>query len=223
MLPTPALCSNFAACPACQARIARAGTRDQITADGVCGVPAGSRLVKFDQAREEIQDGDILLWRPTSLLGRLIARGTGSVYSHASMAAGLCDGLANLEMLQWRGGCVSNLAKQVQRWPGSCDVFRPRPSYDARHAVDQMFRLVQQDYGWADFVFILGYRYLRLPLPCRRDTYDPEQPRVCSAAVAWAIRTGAGLRVDERACDAEIVPGDLANPEFSNYVLTLIP
>ena len=189
----------------------------------MCGVPAGSRLVKFDQAREEIQDGDILLWRPTSLLGRLIARGTGSVYSHASMAAGLCDGLANLEMLQWRGGCVSNLAKQVQRWPGSCDVFRPRPSYDVRHAVDQMFRLVQQDYGWLDFAYIVGYRYLRLPLLPLADTHDPEQPRVCSAAVAWAIRTGGGCGSMSGPATRRSCPGTWPIRRFSNYVLTLIP
>ncbi len=189
------LCSNFAACPACQARIARAA--EACSPSPQSPVPSPSlRLVTFDRAREEIVDGDVLLWRPTSLLGRLIAWATRSTYSHASMATWLCDDVAALEMLQWRGGCASNLKKQGDRWPGSCDVFRPRyPSGDARYAVDQMFLLVQQDYGWLDFAYIVGHRYLRLPLLPMADTRDPEQPRVCSAAVAWAIRTGAGLRI----------------------------
>jgi hypothetical protein len=184
---------------------------------------AGSRSVRFAQARCEIRDGDVLLWRPTSLCGRAIAAATGSIYSHASLAAWFCDSLANLEMVQWAGGRAANLEKQVQRWPGCCDVYRVPVIPEPRWVVRQMFRLVQQDYGWQDFLYIVGSRYLRLPLLAVENTRDPEQPRVCSAAVAWAIRTGAGLRVDPRRNDAQIVPGDLADEDFSRYVLTLIP
>ena len=168
----------------------------------------GRRLVRFAEAAEEILGGDILLWRPTSLLGRAIARGTHSVYSHASMAAWFCGLLANLEMVQWAGGRVANLEKQVKRWPGSCDVLRVPMIAQPQYVVSQMFRLVQQDYGWEDYAYIVASRYLRLPLAVWADTRDPEQPRVCSAAVAWAIRTCAGLRADPRRSDAETVPGD---------------
>jgi hypothetical protein len=184
----------------------------------------GRRPLGVDRAGLEIRDGDILLWRPTSLVGRIIAQGTGSIYSHASMAGWWNSALMNVEMLQFRGGQAACLKKQVRRWPGCCDVYRPRsPLYAGEDALYQMKRLISQPYGWQDFAFIVAHRYLRLPLVDPADSMDPAKPRVCSAAVAWAVRTGCGLRVDQRACDAEIVPGDLADEEFSSYVLTLVP
>jgi hypothetical protein len=216
------LCSNFANCPVCQERIARMAAEGpgQHTADA--RMPR-SRRVRFQDAKEEIVDGDVLLWRPTSLLGRGIAWGTGSIRSHASMAGWWYDTLENVEMLQFAGGRVADLQHEVTRWPGSCDVYRPLPPYNGFGALQQMKRLISQDYGWLDFLYIVLHRYLRLPTIPLRNSDDPEEPRVCSAADAWAVRTGGGKLVDERACDAEIVPGDLADEEFSRYVLTLVP
>jgi hypothetical protein len=226
------LCSNFADCPVCQDRIARAGGSVQCSVFSV--QTGGRRLVGFARAKQEIEDGDVLLWRPTNALGLAIAAVTGSQYSHAAMAAWLperrcIDGqsvrgnLMSLEMLPFRGGRMGNLEKQVRRWPGRCDVYRPRGSYNNHEAMAQMIRLVQQDYGWIDYGCVVLHRYLGLPTVDLENSDDPEVPRDCSAGVAWACRTGGDKEVYRGDRDADIVPGDLANEEFSAYRLTLIP
>ena len=186
------LCSNFAACPACQARIARAA--EACSPSPQSPVPSPSlRLVTFDRAREEIVDGDVLLWRPTSLLGRLIAWATRSTYSHASMATWLCDDVAALEMLQWRGGCASNLKSRATAGRAVATSFGP-----ATRAAMRGTRWIRCS-AWSSRItagWISPISWATATCGCRclpmADTRDPEQPRVCSAAVAWAIRTGAG-------------------------------
>jgi hypothetical protein len=181
-----------------------------------------SRLVPYREAVLEIRDGDILLWRATSLVGRAIARRTKSKYSHAAMARFMRGRLWTIEMLQWYGGRADHLESQVRRWPGACDVFRPYPIYNGDCAAWEMDRLVGQDYGWADFAYITFHR---LGLDPRHipNSDEPEQPRVCSAGVAWAARTGGRRIVRGDRTDMEIVPGDLADEDFSRYLLTLVP
>ena len=185
---------------------------------------AGSRQVRFADATSEILDGDVLLWRPTLLLGRLIAWKTGSIYSHASMAVWQRGSLMNVEMVQWAGGRQLRLQPQVLRWPGSCNVYRPRPPYDKEAACAKMVELCGQEYGWRDFAAIVAHRYLRMPVVGLKNTLDADEPRVCSASDAWAIRAGGRKLVypGRDVLDSEIVPGDLADDGFSRYVLTLV-
>lgn len=186
---------------------------------------AASLPLAYPQARRYIHNGDVLLWRPSSLLGRLICLGTRARYSHASLAGWWGDVLLNIEMVQWQGGQIVRLSQQVARWPGLCDVFRPQRQYSGRGAVERMVKLVGQRYGWADFWHLFVRRYSPIPHAALPNSDDPDQPRVCSAAVAWALRTGGCLSAARRRkiVDSETTPGGLLRWPWLKYVCTLLP
>ena len=180
------------------------------------------RRVLYAAVRDEIRDGDWLLWRPCSWAGRLICWGSRQPYSHASLAGWSRDGrLRNVEMVQWHGGRTVLLSQQLRRWPGSCDVYRPLPPYDGPGALEQMLWLCGQHYGWSDFARITCRKLLpRLALQPARNSLDPGQPRVCSASVCFAARTGGELEALRYRLDLETTPGDLASPELAKYLVT---
>lgn len=177
----------------------------------------------YEQFRDEIRDGDLLLWRPTSLLGRAICLATWADYSHASMAAWNDNGrLYNLEMVQWQGGRHVLLSHQLAKWPGSCEVWRPRSDFfDGHGAVKQMMWLLGQHYGWSDFARITTRLFFpRIVLPKAVDSDDPDVPRVCSAAYCFAARTGGGFAPCPGKPDLEVSPADLAKSQFASYIGT---
>lgn len=186
-------------------------------------------LIGYDAARERILDGDVLLWRPTSLMGRAIRFGSKQQYSHASMAgwcrpAGNGARLRNIEMTQWYGGRSRPLSEQVALYPGKIDVWRPNDPYDGAGAVKQMLWLCGQHYGWSDFAAMTVRIVLpNIALPTPIDCDDPDIARVCSPSVSYAARTGGGRKPRAGLPDLWTKPGDLAHPEFATYQFTLIP
>jgi len=89
------------------------------------------RFVPLAEAREQIADGDLLLFRRRSLIA-IAGRGE---HSHAAKAAWWGDELFCLEVREWHGGRAVTLASQVRRFPGRIDVHRANaherwPEYD---------------------------------------------------------------------------------------------
>jgi len=41
-------------------------------------------LVDYNSVRGDILDGDLLLWEPTNLFGRIVSRLSGGKYSHVA-------------------------------------------------------------------------------------------------------------------------------------------
>ena len=199
--------------------------------------------------RDLIHNGDFLLWRPTSWAGKLICWFTGQEYSHVSMAVWVLhddkrDYLYNAEMIQFHGGRRERLSKQVARWPGACDVYRPknqhsdelidkdgkkyrkRVRYNGKDAAYQMLFLMSRPYGWRDFFWIALNLVLDVTLPKKQeDSSDPDASRVCSAAVSYAARVGGGIDVGaivgHNMPDALTTPGVFADPKVSRYIATL--
>ena len=96
------------------------------------------------------------------------------------------------------------MAGQLRRVPSAVPLRRPG-------TLEQMLWLCGQHYGWDDFARIACHKLLpRLALPPARNSLDPDQPRVCSAAVCFAARSGGGLEMLQRRLDLETTPGDLA-------------
>jgi hypothetical protein len=131
--------------------------------------------------------------------------------------------LLNIEMLQWKGGVIGQLSRQVKRWPGKCDVFRPRRPYMGYAATTRMIRLVGQHYGWSDFARIVARRILPRPLRVRTVDEGIDTPRVCSAAVAWAVQEGGLIAPPFGLKDLDVMPADLADSSFADYLFTLYP
>jgi hypothetical protein len=180
--------------------------------------------VRYAETRASVQNGDLLLWRPTSLGGRLIARFTRARYSHVAMAGWWGTGkmavLMQLEFLQWHGGRAVTLSSQVRRWPGRCDVYRV-PGLRRGDAVRAFARRTGMPYGWGDFFRIALVRlcpWLRVESPER--PMSELTPLVCSGAVGDACRRG-GRDPKPGASAHNLGPGDFAKKSFAEYQFSL--
>lgn len=183
------------------------------------------KLKFYEEARDCVKAGDVLLWRPTSWFGWFIALGTRTPYSHAGLAAWHGNRLYALEMLQGTGGRHEALSKQIALFPGRCEVWRPTsPSYNGEGAASEFMWILGARYGWSDFMqmtVLLFSKWLHERLynpPFNSD--DPDIPRVCSSGVHWGCRTGGGVALTDKP-DLLVSPGDLAKSSGLAYQFTL--
>lgn len=185
------------------------------------------RHLPYSEARRQIYEADILLWRPTTPTGRLIATGTQGEYSHAGMAAWFGDVLLQLETLQFHGGRAANLSWQVARFPAACDVYRlPVTNIcSAGHhmvrlaATRAMMRRTGMPYGWLDLVHAAAR--LVAPWACHHDaqhTAPLTHPLFCSGAVTDSLRR-AGYEILPKSPVWAVAPSDLAT--VADYQFTL--
>lgn len=185
------------------------------------------RLVGYRQARSEIRDSDLLLFRRRSLIS-ILGRGE---HSHAAKAAWWDGDLFCLEVREWYGGRAVTLSSQVRRFPGRIDVFEVNPDerwphYDRRGAVRFMRRLAGCDYGYCGVVWagLLHLPVLRLFLRANLDDASHlHRPPFCSHACAMADRLGGGVDPVPHLADWLTEPADLARSPFYRYRCTLLP
>lgn len=195
------------------------------------------RYVQYSIARRRIRDGDLLLWRPTSFHGWLIARLTGSEHCHASKAAWVPISLTRsvlvaLETAEGKGGTVTPLRDQVERYPGRINVYETNPDnrwpeYDRAASSEWLWRHIPgRRYGlWALVRLALTHMFgLRLFVqPDRDDTTNGTKPPHCSGACSMADRIGGGVDPVNGRADNATAPGDLERSPFYRYRFTLIP
>ena len=184
------------------------------------------KLIPYLEAREQIRDGDLLLFRG----GGLISRFGRGIHNHAARAAWWGEDLLCLEVLQRVGGRAVTLSSQVRRWPGRYDVYETNPEnrwphYDRAAAVRFMRRLCGCDYGYGG---VAAAALLHLPVVrcfIRADVDDrgiDRRPPFCSHACAMADRLGGGVDPVPHLADRLTEPADLARSPFYRYRFTLI-
>jgi hypothetical protein len=113
-------------------------------------------LRPYPEVRDRIYNGNLLLFRPSTYVGRVIAGGDRSPYSHVARVEREPSGtLWSLEFLQWHGPVMRQLFGYVKDYPGLIDVYRANtdryPEYDPAAAVREMRDLMKQfegRYGW---------------------------------------------------------------------------
>jgi len=190
---------------------------------------------RFHDAAKSIENGDLLLfrrgWRPSNLL---IGRAGRSEYVHAARAAWEHGELRLLDTLQGRGARNVSLRDQVERFPGSWDVFEPDPgnmaeifhvAYSPDVAVDTVRQYVGKPYGWGA-IFLAALVHLPVVRLCVRPETDDAAtingPPFCSHLQALADRQ-AGFDPVPNLADRLVEPGDLARSLFYRYRFTLDP
>jgi hypothetical protein len=186
-----------------------------------------TRYVSFADAKHQISDSDLLLFRRCSLIS-IAGRGT---HSHAAKAAWWESDLFCLEVREWHGGRAVTLESQVKRFPTRIDVYRTNPSnrwpeYDRTRSTTMMRCLAGCNYGYAG---ILAAAMLHLPfirMAVRAATEDDaidRRPPFCSQACAMTDRIAGGVDPVPHLADCLTEPADLARSPFYEYLFTLIP
>lgn len=182
---------------------------------------------QYTDARREIHDADLLLFRRRSRLTRLIAVAGRSEYVHAAMAGWWKQRLMCVEMTNG-GGRAQLLSNIVEQWPGAIDVYRAnadRRRFSRERALHAMIGITGTRYGWlnlfrAALLHMPVFRFLAQP--SADDSVASNDPPFCSQAVAMADRAG-GVDPVPNLADRLTEPGDLARSAFFEYRFTLIP
>jgi hypothetical protein len=206
------------------------------------------RVVPYNEARDLIRDGDVLLWRGHGLIARMIRVAGRSLYSHAGMAgwdrrdpdrpALMC-----YEVREFIGPRISRLAHQVDMYPGQIHVYRVSDThtelhwaatnahfnavikyFDSLEAVSVMRDIAKPGkYGWWH-LFLTGL--IHMPgirmffLQPVDDTLVSKRAPYCSHAVSASLRK-AFTDVVRHTPDNYTHPGDLDKSPLLHYMLTL--
>jgi hypothetical protein len=202
----------------------------------VAASDAPVRPVAWPEAVRLVKTGDIGLCRPSTLEGRAIVRVTRMCYCHAMMLgwkfghAGALPRLMIGETVGHRDARLIDAHAEVVRYPGIYDVYRVRPEWWEAGAVascelawDFMCQAAGSGYSWTyiwrEWVRFRLPKWLQWICPPIANSQWPESPRDCSGLVHAALRFAGGPQVNP--FDCEVVPGDLADRRFFEYVCTL--
>jgi hypothetical protein len=182
-------------------------------------------VVPYADARRQIRDGDLLLYRPRCWYTRLIAVAGRSEYVHAAMAGWWNARLMNVEMTSG-GGRAQLLSNIVEQWPGVIDVYRAnatRRKFSRAKALDAMKAITGKPYGKvnlcrAALMHMMVFRFL--VQPDLNDLDATTWPPFCSEAIAIACRRG-GVDPVPNLADRLTEPADLSRSPFFAYRFTL--
>ena len=176
-----------------------------------------------------ICSGDLLLFRGSGIVARLIGAAGRSRYTHAARAIWWSGDLFCCEVRELKGGRAVTLESQVRKFPGIIDVFetnpdRRWPNYDRRAANRATRQFAGCDYGYGGIVAAAA---LHLPFvrcfasPDFDDAGEDRRPPFCSQAIAMADRIAGGVDPVPHLADRITEPGDLARSPFYEYRFTL--
>lgn len=181
-------------------------------------------------AKPEIKDADLLLFRGKGIVSRIIRSFGRGKYSHAAKASWIKGELFCLEVREWRGGRAVTLSSQVQKFPGQIDVFETNaiklPDYDRAKADSLMLLFAGIEYGYGDIfaTAILHAWGIRVIAQANvDDDFVSKRPPYCSAACAIADRVGGGIDPVPNLADKITEPSDLARSQLYRYRCTLMP
>ncbi|MFQ3324024.1 MAG: hypothetical protein ACI90U_001849 [Pseudomonadales bacterium] len=80
--------------------------------------------IQYQKYREQMKNGDILLFKGSNILSQIIQWRTGSVYSHAGLVVWWNGRLMVLEAMG-RGVVVAPISYNLNHYKGDIDYFRP--------------------------------------------------------------------------------------------------
>ncbi len=147
-------------------------------------------LMNYAEARHEIRNADLLLFRRRNWYTRLIAVAGRSQYVHAAMAGWWNDRLMCVEMTSGGGRAqlLSNLVRAVARRDRR--VSRPTPTrrrFSRDKALPAMIGITGKRYGWVNL-----FRAALLHLPVFRFLVRPDTNDVGDLALAAVLFAGRG-------------------------------
>jgi len=202
----------------------------------------------YDQAKDHIKEGDVLLFRGQSLVSKFIQSITNSEYSHAAIASwtnGDSDPI--LEVLEFReflGSRAINLQVYLENLPdNTIDVFSPsynltRKEYykDINQVVDvdetfrgklitkDFRRHLGEDYSYWQILNILWYHVPVLRFFINESIFIDENGEfkysICSSSIASVFSRNYTDLVKFKA-NAYTTPSDLSQSPLLSYLFTI--
>lgn len=178
----------------------------------------------------ELEDGDLLLFRGSGFISRLISAMGRSKYTHAAKVVFWDDEPYCVEVREFKGGRAVTLRSQVEKFPCEIDVYETNGvdnhsiKYSRKGAVRFMRRLAGCEYGYLSvFKALLSHLpFCRLIFtPTMNDHGTPTVAPCCSEAVSMADRIGGGVDPVPNLADRATEPADLGRSTFYHYKFTL--
>lgn len=175
--------------------------------------------IKIENAAVCLCDGDILLFRPTTRYGKIVAWWTKGKHGHAAMLMKNGVFLTVLEIFEegFRTRSVEDYLKES----AVIDVYRVTDKgYDGITATSRMFEYRNCRYGWWH-AFVVGLKHVFPLLFRRKKECSRDHSPHCSQAVSYATREGGGVDLVPELPDYKTTPKDLADSKLLKYVCTL--
>lgn len=209
-------------------------------------------LVKYNEAVNYIQDGDVLLFRGTGLISLLIQVAGEGYYSHAALATwtrneqGERERLECVEFREWIGSRVLSLENYVKANPACIDVFRPVPRsfvyvynckmrelevhekvFNPKPIINEFRSLTGLPYGWNRIWWLARHHMIGLRLLVDPKSLDDSPSNkdiypVCSTIISHLFSKHYVDLIRFRS-DSRTEPSDLARSPLLNYIFTLVP
>jgi hypothetical protein len=177
--------------------------------------------MSYEQARDQIHDGDVLLYRGRSLASRVIRWATGSPYSHAGLAVWWNRRLMVLEAVE-KGVVVTPLSSNVRGYHGDVEWFTSTEAItpeERQRIVEVAQKELGKEYATWKAVLLGLRRLLGLGID-RRDSVRRERKLFCSLYVA-AVYNAIGRDLTKGISDSFTSPADIARSPFLRRVAAL--
>lgn len=206
-------------------------------------------LITYDEYSKIARDGDLLLFKGSGLVSKLIQWYTKGSYSHAALVslaygkAGDVTGLEAVEFREFVGSRITNLRNYIMMYSGQIDVFSPIPYiykpyfdcktktrtnqkvlFNGRRIVNELRNLTGRPYSYRSIIAMFLY-YLPFPL-LSKGVYDDRLgdnlvSAVCSSSIAHCVNKYFVDPVPHRA-DHLVSPADLSRSCLFSLMGTLV-
>ena len=182
--------------------------------------PAGPYLSYVD-IRKTLQDADVLMFRGTRPLSRMLQAGAQSSYSHCGLVAWWHR---RAMLLQAESACIQAvpLSIALQSYPGEVDWYQIRPEYRQRVNVSSIIEEAQVNlglaYGKTALLRTILHDVVGLKLP---DDCEHPEALFCSQYVARCFRR-AGIPLQPQS-DIATFPSEIALSPILRFVGTIVP
>lgn len=202
--------------------------------------------LKYHQAENHLKEADVLLFRSTNFISRLISKAGEGIHSHVALVTknGGNGRWEAVEFKEWKGGRVIDLERYINSYKGEIDLYRSDGSYvkkwysshsnevmtavsklDQRRITNCMRELTGLPYGWRRILWIAKHKMFLLRLFNNIEKIIEDMPGdeivypVCSTSIAHCFNK-AGFDLVKNRSDEATEPADIARSCILNYLFT---
>ncbi|MCP5106307.1 MAG: hypothetical protein GY950_23175 [bacterium] len=175
-----------------------------------------AKKISYKGVRNEVKNGDILMYKGTSLISKIIRKFTHSEYSHAGIAVWWNDRLMVMEAVG-KGVVVTPLSRNIRHYKGNVEWFAFEGEIEDNTRRD-IVTTAQKELGknydtWKIFWFgVKIFFKFNMNVPENPDKSIPASRFFCSQFVAW-IYYSKGIDLVIEKANKYTSPDDIVKSE----------